>query len=329
MKSGNNLVVAVWMVTYNQQDYIGQAIEGVISQNVNFKIKLLIGEDCSSDNTRNICLQYETKYPDLIELIFTTSNNMNQNSSNVFSACINSGAKYIAMCEGDDYWTDPDKLQKQVDFLETNADIGGCFHDVVVVDENNKIIKENYHESHQKMYNQIESLTHGGNYATCSLVFRSLVMKNLPNWFIKAPSDYTIDLLVTEFGDIAHINETMGAYRIHAGGIWQGSKEHINQASLVIRYLACLENPKFKNHYGNFFYKRISETSFSLSLYYQTEINFIKSIKYAARYFIYTRPKNIKFFSDFFKDLLFPAFYIKFKYLVKRLLQRRPFVITL
>jgi hypothetical protein len=90
---------------------------------------------------------------------------------------------------------DPFKLQKQVNFLETNEHIHGCFHDVIVVDEKSNVINENYIHHQRIFFNQVDSLVYGGAYCTGSLVFRSKVLKDAPDWFLKSPSDYAIDLL--------------------------------------------------------------------------------------------------------------------------------------
>lgn len=121
-------LVSVMMVTYNHEHYISQAIEGVIMQITSFRIELVIGEDCSTDSTRKICEKYKNKYPQLIRLLTTESNlGMIQNGNRTLKACT---GKYIALNDGDDYWTDPYKLQKQVDFLESNEDYGLVWTDI-------------------------------------------------------------------------------------------------------------------------------------------------------------------------------------------------------
>ncbi|GHT33458.1 hypothetical protein AGMMS49574_19170 [Bacteroidia bacterium] len=125
----DDIMVSICMITYNHEKYIIQAIEGVLMQKTNFPIELIIGEDYSTDNTRKICLEYKEKYPNIIKLLLPDKNlGANQNSRNTLEAC---RGKYIAMCEGDDYWTDSHKLQKQVDFLEMYDDFSMCFHNAI------------------------------------------------------------------------------------------------------------------------------------------------------------------------------------------------------
>jgi glycosyltransferase involved in cell wall biosynthesis len=125
---GSNSLVCVCMITYNQQHFIGQAIEGILMQKTNFSFKLTIGDDCSTDDTRQICLKYAELFPDRVRILPEQENlGAIRNFTRTLNQC---DAKYIALCEGDDYWTDPYKLQKQVDFLEANEDYGLVWTDV-------------------------------------------------------------------------------------------------------------------------------------------------------------------------------------------------------
>lgn len=118
-------VVSVCMITYNHENYIREAIEGVLKQKTDFPIELIIGEDCSTDGTRKIVVEYAKKYPNIIlSLLSETNLGMMRNFLDTMKAA---KGKYIALCEGDDFWIDPYKLQKQVDFLEENQDFGLCY----------------------------------------------------------------------------------------------------------------------------------------------------------------------------------------------------------
>ena len=119
-------LLSVVLLTYNHAPYITDCIEGVLAQKVSFPIEVIIAEDCSTDGTRKICEEYARKYPNLIRLI-EYGENVGA-VANEQRALLAAKGKYIATCEGDDYWTDADKLQKQVDFLESNPDYSVCFH---------------------------------------------------------------------------------------------------------------------------------------------------------------------------------------------------------
>ena len=134
-------LVSVNMITYNHAPYIAQAIEGVLQQKGNFPVELVIGEDCSTDGTREIVLEYQKKHPDIIRVITSDKNvGMIKNGSRTQKAC---RGKYIAFCEGDDYWHHPYKLQKQVDYLESHPECGLVYSsfDVYYV-KSKKLIKD-------------------------------------------------------------------------------------------------------------------------------------------------------------------------------------------
>lgn len=309
-------IVDINIAVYNHAPYLRQTLDGVIEQKTNFPFRLLIGDDCSTDGSIDILKEYEKKYPDKIKVIYQPKNlGFHSTERNGIILFKNSTAKYIALLDGDDYWTNPFKLQKQVDFLEANPRIFGCFHDVMVVDETSQVIKENYYHPHKEIFNQADCIANGGAYSTGALMFRSLVLKNMPEWFLKAPSDYTIDLLITEFGDIAHLGENMGAYRIHKGGIWQGNSEQKNFEEVIKRYQVCLTYPKFRKEYGSYFYKTIGEMASSVALHYQKEKKYLKKIKYTWYYIYYGRPKDIPSFHFLIGILLFPSLYKKIRLL--------------
>lgn len=130
------VVVSVSMITYNHEAFIAQAIEGVLMQQTNFPFELIIGEDCSTDNTRDICIKYRDTYPSVIRLRLPEKNlGVKENAKENDHAC---SGKYIAYCEGDDYWIDPLKLQKQVDFLEQHPQHDACCHRYLIFDEDTK-----------------------------------------------------------------------------------------------------------------------------------------------------------------------------------------------
>jgi glycosyltransferase involved in cell wall biosynthesis len=131
-------LVSVKMITYNHAPFIPRAIEGVLNQKTDFPYELVIGEDCSTDGTREIVFEYQNKYPDIIRVITSDMNvGMKKNGYRTTKAC---RGKYIAYCEGDDYWHDPNKLQKQVDYMESRPECGMVFADCdVLYDELNVV----------------------------------------------------------------------------------------------------------------------------------------------------------------------------------------------
>ena len=135
-------MVSVVVLTYNHEKYIKQALDSILMQKVNFDYEILIGDDASVDNTIEILKEYKNKYPNVIKL-FLNKSNLGA-TRNAYNLLINANGKYLASCEGDDYWTDANKLQIQVDYLEKNKDLIGCTHYFTVVDEDNKPLKNQY-----------------------------------------------------------------------------------------------------------------------------------------------------------------------------------------
>jgi glycosyltransferase involved in cell wall biosynthesis len=212
----SRVMVSVCMITYNQESYIAQAIEGVLMQKTNFKFELIIGEDCSTDNTQLICKEYKNKYPDIVKLLLAETNlGANENFHQTVKMSL---GKYLALCEGDDYWTDPYKLQKQVCFLEANKDISFCCHNAITyyVDKN---FKEDFNKKlRTKIYKTNDLLIRGWFLPTASLLIRKEIFPDpFPNWFYNMYSgDYAMELLLSIKGDFYYSDEKMSVYRKNA-----------------------------------------------------------------------------------------------------------------
>ena len=220
------LIVAIWMITFNHENFIEQAVESVMMQKTNFKYKLFIGEDFSTDKTREICIGLKEKYPNKIELLLQSENiGGYKNAQDLYKKCYESGAKYIAMCEGDDYWTDPLKLQKQVDFLEENLEFVVSYHNAMVIDEKGEIInKSKLSPSFQTDYTSSE-LKCGGNLLTLAVLFRNVKWyKNLFNKTDRVVNgDTFLFTILGEYGHAKYDGSIKPAvYRSHFGGVWSG-----------------------------------------------------------------------------------------------------------
>lgn len=217
----SELMVAVEMITYNHQDYIKQAIESVLMQKTNFRYKIIICEDCSTDNTAKICQRYKDRFPDKIDLHLSKKNlGVELNSEKLHNESFSSGAKYIACLEGDDYWTDTNKLQNQVDFLEANTDYAISFHRVYELVQGKSRVISTLNTSEQEETYTVEDLAKENFIHTPSVVFRNGLI-NLPEWFYDSPvGDYPIHMLNARHGKIKYFPQPMAVYRRHSGGIW-------------------------------------------------------------------------------------------------------------
>ena len=219
----NDFCVSVCMITYNQENYISQAIEGVLMQKVNFPIELVIGEDCSMDNTRSICLEYKKKYPNIIKLLLPENNmGMMQNFIATMQACT---GKYTAFCEGDDYWIDPLKLQKQVDFLESNIEYSLCFHLADVFFENKKKLKNNLYENLKEGEYSANEIMQKWTIPTASVLFHTRFTKNI-KWDQRFVfGDIVLFLSMAQYGKIYCLGDTMSVYRRLDSGMMLSSNK--------------------------------------------------------------------------------------------------------
>ena len=211
----NDILVSVCMITYNHEQFISQAIEGVLMQKTDFPIELIIGEDCGTDKTREICIEYQQKYPEIIKLQLPDKNK--GVIRNFFENMQAATGKYIALCEGDDYWTDPYKLQKQVDFLKVNEEYSACAHGNAILKE--KILYFSMdREEQDKTLGDV--LNENLRFQTAAVLFREKII-NSSN-FTSLPilsGDLLLFLHIALAGKVRVLSEEMSVYRKHQGGV--------------------------------------------------------------------------------------------------------------
>jgi hypothetical protein len=207
------------MFTYNHEKFIGQAIESVIMQEVDFDLELVIGEDFSTDRTREIVESYHRRYPGIIRLILQPHNiGANRNCFATLDAC---KGEYIALLEGDDFWTSPNKLQNQADYLDAQPACALCFHRTLIQLDDETPSEELKIRKRKPVYTLCDYLDNDVEISTCSTFYRRALLGAFPPWFRQVGMlDVPIRALLAQKGDIGFLDEVMGVYRIHAGGIW-------------------------------------------------------------------------------------------------------------
>lgn len=245
----NNPFVSVLMIAYNHEKYLRDAIENVLMQQTDFIFELVIGEDCSTDSTRSICEFYAEKYPEVIRLL-PSDRNYGMHS-NFTRTLLNCRGKYIALCEGDDYWSDPLKLQKQVDFLENNNSFSACFHDCAILKEPELIILHNSSRAntYKKNIFNTEDLIQDWIINTCTAMFRSTDFI-LPEIFHEHLIDRLLFQLISLNGPIKYLNDEMAVYRQHPGGITMNKLTQSDFEKITLRW------DKF-NSYTSFKYNKL------------------------------------------------------------------------
>lgn len=215
----NNPLVSVHMITYNHEPYIAQAIEGVLRQETNFPIELVIGEDCSTDRTREIVMEYQKRHPDIIRVITSDQNvGMHKNNKRTIKAC---RGKYLTFCEGDDYWHHTKKLQMQVDYLEAHPEVVLVAHRAHKVDLNNNI-RTAFPPAQPAYLRPRDIIVKGGGFfATNSMMLKRSLLQELPDWFCTFPvGDVPLINLAIQRGKVGFVNEIMSAYRKNVPGSW-------------------------------------------------------------------------------------------------------------
>lgn len=213
---------SIFCLVYNHENYLRQALDGFLMQKTNFDFEIVVGEDCSTDTSRSILLDYKQRYPTKFKLLLHEHNiGMVQN---VILTLENCTGEYVAMCEGDDYWTDPNKLQKQVDFLEKNRDFSICYHKVEIFNEANQLTSdERFNLSDTELEYDILDLAKGNLMHTPSVVFRNKLFTLAQNEkFKQSPaSDYFIHMLNAKFGKIKYFPNKMSVYRVNSiNAVW-------------------------------------------------------------------------------------------------------------
>jgi len=213
----NEPKVSVLMITYNHEKYIAQAIESVLMQKTDFPYDLIIGEDCSTDGAREIVREYERKYPTIVRTFLPERNvGGHENFRQVF---LSSRGRYLAVIEGDDYWTSPEKLQIQADALDAHPETAVCCHRSVWHYNDGSQPDRIWPEIPEGVY-ELENVLSDYFLNTASLMFRR-VIDDVPAWHWSLyMGDIPLFVTLAQYGNIRLLPQTMAVYRIHAGGLW-------------------------------------------------------------------------------------------------------------
>jgi len=220
------------MITYGHEKFIAEAINGVLMQECDFEVELIIANDCSPDKTDEVIQKVIDSHPKSSWIKYIKHDENIGMMPNFIFAMQQCKGEYVALCEGDDYWTDPLKLQKQVGFLEDNPNYNICFHNVNVLQDGN--IKEDTMTAKISETTTINDLAKGNYMHTCSVVFRNNLFAKFPDYFKKAPvGDYFLHLLNARYGNIKCFDEIKGVYRVHETSVWTSKTQKERELILV------------------------------------------------------------------------------------------------
>jgi glycosyltransferase involved in cell wall biosynthesis len=231
--------VSVCLLTYDHERYIAGAIESALAQKTDFDWELVVGDDCSKDRTGEIVRSFAECHPGRIRALpFETNVGLVPNFLRTFGAC---RGEYVALLDGDDYWTHPSKLQRQSDFLDAHPECSISFHDVAVLLPDDTVCEANYTSPDQKEFSGVEDLFETNFIATCSAMLRRGAVTELPSWYASSRwEDWPLYILYAERGKIGYLNEVMAVYRNHGRGLWSGL-DPVSQLEAVVHFLEDLD----------------------------------------------------------------------------------------
>jgi glycosyltransferase involved in cell wall biosynthesis len=305
----DEILVSIDCITYNHEKYIADAIESFLMQKTNFKYEILVHDDASTDRTADIIKEYEKKYPDIIKPILQKENQHSRGIKRIAYVFNHNRAigKYIAMCEGDDYWTDPYKLQKQIDYMESHPQCGMCFHaaEIVSVGAGKVGVIKPYDNNCISPTEDI-ILGGGGFIATNSIMYRKEILDNVPGFFLDAPlADYPLQILSSTRNYAYYISDFMSVYRAGVEGSWtsntwaNGLKSGKNTEEKVINLRKSLIEmlKEFDGYssgrYYNTINKRILAYEFEI-LKVEKKIKQLKMPKYRPMYDSLSKIEKVK-----------------------------------
>lgn len=240
--AGNGQIkVSVAMITYNQAAFVRQALESVVTQDVPFPIEVVIGDDLSSDGTRAIVEEYAARDARIRPLLHERNQGMNRNFLGVIRAC---QGEYIAFLEGDDYWTDRQKLREQTRFMDLHDGCVLSHHRVSYVDSTGETrIREFPPENYRVESLPPEILARGNFIQTCALMVRRNKVPEITDEFYSLKlGDWPLCGLVSQFGQIGYVDKNMADYRVHHGSTWTPQSEEYKQSALLDVYKFLIKN---------------------------------------------------------------------------------------
>jgi len=240
----HNCLVTVFCLAYNHEKYIRTTFEGFVKQKTSFKYKILVHDDASTDSTRDIISEYTEKYPDLFEVILQEENKYQKGidieDEYIFPAI---DTKYVCVCEGDDYWNDPYKLQRQVDYMEKHPECSLCVHNTEKIFENGESTGTVFNRSRRERdytFKDIADSEPSAYFHLSSFMWRHETMRRKVSAFeMKGIGDYPMALYFATLGSIHYIPKVMSCYRLNAVGSWSSmmnsdNKKRINQHRNII-----------------------------------------------------------------------------------------------
>ena len=281
--------VSIIVLSYNHALYIGETLQSLIDQNVEFEYEILVGDDCSSDNSRTIISQYYERFPEKIRKIFPETNlGPNANYLNCFKS---TKGKYIAFCEGDDYWIDDNKLQKQVDFLEQNSQYGGVSTNSRWFFQNGNTFKDIVLDEGEIRF---EDLCKSNNINSQTNMYNKELIKDL-DWMKHLKiGDWALHLLITSQKPHYRLPDITSVYRVHNQGMYSLINEDIKLRQRVEVLIAASRNLELSQDRKTLLKSSIADLFKRLLNFNSQDIKLIRKnyLQYSGTYFNKTMIKS-------------------------------------
>ena len=301
--SENEILVSVICLAYNHEKYIKSALDGFVNQKTNFKFEVLVHDDASTDNTAMIIREYQRAYPEIIKPVFQAENQYSKHIGIISNFLLpDAKGKYLAFCEGDDYWCDENKLQIQVDYLESNESFVACVHNTeyFYVDSGKRKIAFS-------MQNRVINLQDcilrvGRSYHTSSLVVRKTNFENPPDFVtsVKGVGDYPRSIYYSLCGSIYYFGKVMSVYRFGTEGSWTkritgDTSKYINNLESIIKMLKMADDYSKSVHHS-LFAEAIEQQEYLICIAKNDFKKVIKSKKFFSEESLITRIKYYMYY---------------------------------
>lgn len=228
-------LVSIRCRVYNHAQYLRQCLDGFVMQQTSFPFEAIVHDDASTDGSTDILREYAEKYPHIIKPIIQTENQYKKHEGTI-SRLLNeaSKGKYLAECEGDDYWDDPHKLQKQVDFLESHPDYTMCCCEYRLYSERLGEFRKRKMSKNDRELSAKEIITHGGLFiATCSVVYRHSMLDCYTDYMRCHVGDYPLQILCAVKGKVHRFAKPMCVYRVDNDASWRGRQQRVKVDRLI------------------------------------------------------------------------------------------------
>ena len=220
---GVSPVVTIFCMTYNHQDYICEALEGFLMQETDFPVEIFVHDDASQDDTQEILKEYQRRYPNLFSIVLQKENQWAKGSENYFTDHLfRQRGTFVALCEGDDYWTDPKKLQKQVSYLQNHPEVSLCC--TSYLKKRGSVLEQLELNLSRVVTTQNWSFPYSLSTATAMFRLQDL-MQSFPTKALPDVKDILLWRLLLQRGDAHVLPDCTAVYRIHAGGLWSLQSE--------------------------------------------------------------------------------------------------------